>query len=315
MEKSCPHSYSITVFFDFSVINRQQEYFMLRNMMMLLFAILLGYATVGFAGDYVLDASTMGVGATAGENLVVKEGCLDPSKTSCTEKYKWFTATSAIKIGNLQVLGELKGDIEVIITIDAGDDPKAIKLLTPDNKGLTMTFKGENTDFNYSFLPNGVGEGGYKAAVGDGWSDTLPGWQTSNTFNEVKITVQGGSAIVYTNGLPLGDSYSFGGRITLNSEQVFNRISFEGITANDRIADIKVRGIQGSTTCNSTPTTPSTPTSSGDCTADYNSNGSLHVPCVRVPGAFGKTELYDVWMQQKFPSYSFELDLNRVTAK
>lgn len=315
MEKGCPYNYSIAVFLDFSVINRQKGVVMLRNLMMLLFAILLSYATAGFAGDYVLDASTMNVGATAGENLVVKEGCLDPTETSCTEKYKWLTATSAIKVGNLQILGELKGNFEIIVTIDAGNDPKAIKLLTPDNKGLAMTFKGERTDFNYGFLPSGIGKGGYKAAVGDGWPDTLPGWQTGNTFNEIKITVQEGVAVAYTNGLPLGDSYSLGGSITLDSNQLFDRISLEGITANDRISEIKVRGIQGSTTCSSTPTTPSTPTNSVDCTADYSVNGSLHVPCVRVPGAFGKTEVYDVWMQQEFPTYSFDLDLNRITVK
>lgn len=276
---------------------------MLRKMTLLLFAILLGYATAGFAGDYVLDASTMGVGATAGENLVVKEGCLDPSKTSCTEKIQWLTTTSLTKVGNVQVVGQLVGNFEIVVTADFAGEAKGINVLTADNKGLLLEFNGDSA--TYDFKSNGFGEGGY----GNPYS-FLPGWNYGNTFNEVKITVQNGTANVYTNGKALDRPITFDAGIT------FERVTLEGIKSSDRLSDIKVRGIQGSTTCNSTPTTPSTPTTSGgDCTADYNSNGSLHVPCVRVPGAFGKTELYDVWMQQKFPSFSFELDMNRVTVK
>ena len=132
------------------------------------------------AEDYVLDASTMAVGSTAGENLVVKEGCLDPSKTSCTEKFKWLTSTSAIKIGNLQVLGQLTGDYEVIITADFGGDPKGIKLLTSDNQGISLTFKGDRSGQNFS--PNGIGEGGDDILFG-----SLPGWNKGSNFNEIKI--------------------------------------------------------------------------------------------------------------------------------
>jgi len=278
---------------------------MLRKMTLLLFAILLGYATAGFTGDYVLDASTMGVGATAGENLVVKEGCLDPSKTSCPEKINYLTTSSPTKVGNIQVLGSLAGDFEIIVTADFAGSPKGIKVLTADNKGFSLRFSGDYD--GRIFLPAGIGEGG--SSYGD-CCYSLPGWSFSNNFNEVKITVQKGVANVYANG------QIFEGAITFDPSVVFERVAIEGIKSDDRLSDIKVRGIQGSTTCNSTPTTPSTPTTSGgDCTADYNGNGSLHVPCVRVPGAFGKTELYDVWMQQKFPSYSFELDMNRVTVK
>lgn len=50
--------------------------------------------------------------------------------------------------------------------------------------------------------------------------------------------------------------------------------------------EVRIRGINGLAIYNLTSTTPSTPTSSGDCTADYTATGSLHVPCVRVPGGF-----------------------------
>lgn len=254
------------------------------------------------AQDYVLDASIMAVGATAGENLVVKEGCLDPSKASCTEKFKWLSSTSSIKIGNLQVLGQLTGDYEVVITADFDDAPKGIKLLTADNKGISLAFKGDKD--GRQFWPNGIGNGG------DGTQfSRLLGWNGSYNFNEVKITVQQGIANVYTNGTVMGDP------ITFEAGQVFERVAFEGITANDRIADVKVRGIQTIASCTPTTVTPPTTSTSGDCTADYSLDGSFHIPCVRVPGAFGKIDVYDVWMQQQPQSFTFDLDLNRVTLK
>jgi hypothetical protein len=259
------------------------------------------------AEDYVLDASTMAVGSTAGENLVVKEGCLDPSKTSCTEKFKWLTSTSAIKIGNLQVLGQLTGDYEVIITADFDRDPKGIKLLTSDNQGISLTFNGDVWQGGRDFLPNGIGEGGNHECCSQ-----LPGWNKGYNFNEVKIVVQQGVANVYTNGTVMGKP------ITFDAGQVFERVAFEGITASDRIADVKVRGMQTLGSCPTAPTTPTTPTtpaSGGDCTADYNLDGSLHVPCIRVPNAFGKIDVYDIWMQQQPGVFTFDLDFNRITIK
>jgi len=270
---------------------------MLRNLIISLLAILLSYATSGLAGDYVLDASTMGVGATEGENLVVKEGCLNYWETSCpeTEKVRFLSSTYPTKVGSVQVIGQLSGDFEVILMGYFDSKDKGINILTDDNKGFGLSFK----DNYHSFSSNGIGKGG------DNEYGDLPG--LSDGSSEIKIMVQKGVANVYTNGTIF--PYS---TITLDQNTIFSRVTIVGITTGDRISEIKVRGIQGSTTCSSTPTTP---TSSSDCTADYSVSGSLHVPCVRVPGAFGKTEIYDVWMQQKFPTYSFDLDLNRVTVK
>ncbi|RKZ51009.1 MAG: hypothetical protein DRR16_21095 [Candidatus Parabeggiatoa sp. nov. 3] len=256
------------------------------------------------AKDYVLDATTMAVGATAGENLVVKEGCLDPRKTSCTDKFKWLSSTSPIKIGNLQVLGQLTGDYEVVITADFGGDPKGIKLLTADNQEISLTFNGDRGWAK--FMPNGIGNGGKLI------HEILPGWNKYHNFNEVKITVQQGVANLYTNGSVMGEP------ITFDAGQVFDRVAFEGITANDRIADVKVRGMQTLASCGTPSSAPSSPAApaaaSGDCTADY-IDGSLHVPCVRVPNAFGKIDLYDIWLLQQPLSFTFDLDSNRVTLK
>jgi hypothetical protein len=60
---------------------------------------------------------------------------------------------------------------------------------------------------------------------------------------------------------------------------------------------------------------PSSPVSN-DCVADYNSvTGELHIPCVRVPGAFGIIDMYDVWLLQKPSSFTFDLDTNRINLK
>jgi hypothetical protein len=188
--------------------------------------------------DYALDASTMSPGATTGENLVVKEGCLDPTTTSCAEKYRWLTSVSEIKIGNLQVNGTLSGDYEVVVTADFGGDPKAIKLLTADNKGITFSTNGDRS--GHSFYPNGIGEGGGYTSFG------LGGWNSSYNFNEVKIAVQSGVAKVYVNG-------SVFQTITFDAGEVFSQVAIEGITTNDRVSDVKVRGIQSASSQNPAP--------------------------------------------------------------
>ncbi len=183
------------------------------------------------AADYLLDASTMAVGATAGENLIVKEGCLDPTKTTCTEKYKWLTATSAIKIGNLQVVGELKGNFEIIVILDAGGDPKGINLLTTDNKGISLSDKSGS---NWVLDTNGIGTG---AAWG---SD---GWKSGYEFNELKLTVQQGTiestVKAYINGVPLPDGLY--GAVKFDKDQAFSRVAFEGFTTNDRQVEVQPR--------------------------------------------------------------------------
>ncbi len=177
-------------------------------------------------------------------------------------------------------------------------------MLTADNKGISLAFSGDEWQGGIHFSPNGIGNGGNSNCC-----DHLPGWSSSYNFNEVKITVQQGIANVYINGSVMGDPISF------EAGQVFERVAFEGITANDRIADVKVRGMQTMGSCTPTTVTPPTTSTSGDCTADYNLDGSFHIPCVRVPGAFGKIDVYDIWMQQQLQSFTFDLDFNRITLK
>ena len=138
---------------------------------------------ISMAEDYLLDATTMAVGATAGENLVVKEGCLDPDETGCSDKYKWFGSVSPIKIGNLQIVGQVTGDFEIIVTADFVGDPKTIQLLTADNKGISLKLFGYSysSEGKWSFKPNGIGEGGDSSGV-----YPIAGWKNGNDFNELK---------------------------------------------------------------------------------------------------------------------------------
>ncbi len=75
------------------------------------------FTQISMAEDYLLDAGTMSVGATAGENLIVKQGCIDPSETGCTDKIKWLTAPLT-KVGSLEVVGTFTGDFEISMTIN-----------------------------------------------------------------------------------------------------------------------------------------------------------------------------------------------------
>ncbi len=248
--------------------------------------------TNAFASDYVVDATTMNVGSSIGENLVVKEGCLDPSKTTCAEKFKWLTSSSAVKMGNLQILGELKGNFEIIITLDSNDDQKAIKLLTSDNRGISFNLPYGDADWR--LIANGFGTGGgnYGRA----------GWNYGYAFNEVKLVVQQGAtesiAQAYINGTP----YTSGsGIVKLDREVVFTRVAFEGFTVNDRISDIKIRNISNPTTtaCSNGSSTTTTPVSGTTNTGDlpqiasnldikiprglYSQSGGLFTPAGSIP--------------------------------
>ncbi|HID99192.1 MAG TPA: hypothetical protein EYP59_02740 [Thiotrichaceae bacterium] len=261
---------------------------------------LIALSSVCLAEDYYLDATTMGVGATAGENLVVKEGCLNPNESSCSDKFKWLSSVSPVKIGNLQIIGQVSGDFEIVLTADFDNLIKGIKILTADNKGFGLAFSEGGTWGSYDFAPNGIGKGGAH------YGDRLPGWSKTN-FNELKITAQQGVANVYTNGTALKKA------ITFDANVVFERVAIEGITSKDRLIDVKVRGIQGAGSCSATPApTPSTPTTpSGDCMASYLS-GQLHVPCVAVSDPFGTTTVYDIKLQQQSGGFTFDLDMNSV---
>lgn len=264
-----------------------------------------------YAADYSLDASKMAVGATAGENLIVKEGCIDPSKTTCTtaEKVKWLSPPLT-KVGSVEILGALQGDFEITVTADFDNGGKGIVLTNAENKGFqfnvaVLDIGPWNVNNGAAMVLAGLGSGG-----GGGPSS---GWNGGYSFNNMTITVKNGTAKAYLNGAENGKEIIF------DPVTTFNRVVIQGITPADRISEVKVRGLQSATTCpsTSTSTTTSTPTNNSACAANYSSTtGLLAIPCLNVTFTqpFGNVQTlnYSVELQQRSGSLSFDLDANKI---
>ena len=203
------------------------------------FILVMFFTHISMAEEYLLDAGTMTVGETAGENLTVKQGCIDPSETGCTDKVKWLTAPLT-KIGNLEVPGFFTGDFEISLTININNGSKGIVLFTEDNKGIeySITWEGAGQNSSVSFLPKGIGSGGESSHFG------IEGWNKGTDFNNITLTVQQGVAKVHVNG-----SEAVENPITLDTGTVFNRLQIKGITSDDRLSEVKIHGIK---TCSST---------------------------------------------------------------
>lgn len=159
--------------------------------------------------------------------------------------------------------------------------------MTAENKGIQFSFEGDGSV--HSFYPNGVGEGG------DYTFSTIPGWNGGYDFNEVKITVQQDVAQVYTNGA------KFGTPITFDAGQIFDRVTFEGITANDRIADVKVRGI--TTACTGGGGATTSDTTPDGAVPSVSSNLDLVIPYAMytMPGGLlGSGQTVPIWANLKY---------------
>jgi hypothetical protein len=197
---------------------------------------LLALAKVSMAEDYLLDASTKAVGATAGENLVVKEGCFDPTNTDCTEKLNWFHAPLG-KIGSLEIIGTLQGYFEVSITGDFDAATKSVVLTDNENKGIQYSQTKLDDGYLYggrvSLYPTGTGEGG-----GESDGRVIDVWNKDYNFNAITITVQNGLARARINGTQIGKEVAF------EPVTAFTRVVIQGITSDDRLTEVKVRGLQ-----------------------------------------------------------------------
>ncbi len=263
-----------------------------------------------YAADYSLDASKMAVGATAGENLIVKEGCVyDPTKTTCPadEKVKWLAAPLT-KVGRVEVAGTLEGEFEVVVSGDFDENSnRGIAILTEDGKTLNLAMvKRSFTEFDFF-------------STGDlGTLKDHPhyhydhAWIGGYAFNDMKIVVQNGVASAFIGGRKHG-------QITFDKNTKFQRVQIDGIQSYDRLSEVKVRGLQSASTCSSTSTstTTSTTTTNGACAANYSSTtGLLAIPCLNVTFSqpFGgvQTLNYSVELQQRSGSLSFDLDANKI---
>ncbi|MEY3220416.1 MAG: hypothetical protein RIT27_1773 [Pseudomonadota bacterium] len=254
------------------------------------------------AADYLLDASTMSVGSTAGENLVVKEGCLDPTKTSCTEKVKWLAAPLT-KVGSLDVVGSLSGNFQIDVSADFNNVSKGIIIFTADNKSLEFSiawgeyggYEGYN---DASFYPKGFIAEGKPTAAGGGYVyDTK--WSPNNNFNTITLIIQQGVAQALINGSQIGES------ITFPPETVFSRVVLKGIDSSDRLSEVKVKGISNTASCSgsSTTTTPVSGTTNTGDLPQIASNLDIKIPrglYAQSAGIFTPAGSIPIWANLKY---------------
>jgi len=218
---------------------------------------------------------------------------------------------------DFEVIFELSHDAEVLISFTATD------------KEAMFTFVLDCWDMQLGNNPRG----GYGA-----------GCDSKLAIQTVKLKVENGSVKTYVNGK------FFQSLILEQPNKVYAEWLITGIDADDKMYSMKVNNLGATTTPSPPPNnTTSTdfetgkqagiqqcvanpsscginvgsnstncttiPSTTNSCIANYATNGELHIPCVNVPGAFGKIETYDVWMQQRAGAFVFDLDLNRVQPK
>jgi hypothetical protein len=250
----------------------------------------------GMADDYtyLFNPTTMQVGQTVGEYLVVKDKC--PTDKPCTdaEKMKYVTAVAG-RTGRLEIPVNAGNDFEISFNIDSRDcgTDLTITLYLSNNSSLALNFEGCGTGVNYS-----------SGSTGLNWK---------NGINDFRLISEKGN-------LKIGANDDFPEKAKLTLSGTITRIVISKIEdGQEGIFEIRTRGIQkaGSTSCPTTTTPTTTPTSSSSCTANYvPDTGRLIVPCVAIPITipFSGTQIlnYRIEMQQRPSTFAFDLDLNSV---
>jgi hypothetical protein len=205
---------------------------------------------------------------------------------------------------------------------------RAITLLKADSiSSLYVRFPG-NIEFNDEDRYN------------DG--STL-GWRGGSFINHVKLSANNGIAYLNINGVPfkVNKSGSGGNTVTLDTSQPFVKLVIAGIKEADRLFEITLKGDTGGSIasatgdgdfdsgkqadiqqCVSNPASCGIAVSSSEetCTggthATYTpSTGEVHIPFIDVPGPFGDTLTYEVYLTQQPLTFAFNLDTHRIIAK
>ena len=134
---------------------------------------------------YVLNPSGMTVGQMMGENLIVKEGCPDPSATECSEKIKFVSATTG-RLGRIEFPVSLSTDFDVSVSMDENALSSGTRLgesITLHTGGYVTSLKftqdytsSQDTTSLSSSNPKDTGGSGcsrINGAFGGGRGDTL----------------------------------------------------------------------------------------------------------------------------------------------
>ena len=293
----------------------------MKMLKLLLLSFLFSLTQVSLAADYVdlLNLSKYKEGDAVpalGENLAV--GLVE--KTG--EKYVTVLQGSD---GQLTVPANLSGEFEILIKMKTVMRME-IFVVPSDNESLSkIRVTGGSYDNEQLYLED-------RTEVQD------VAWNNSG-INDYRLLISGSMIKLYVNGL-----YREKAKLANPASTVYSSLLMNRIGSNFQLYELKVRNLSGTSPVSSDNnyetgkqagiqqcvTNPSscginvasnstncttTPSTTNSCIANYATNGELHIPCVNVPGAFGKIETYDVWMQQRAGAFVFDLDLNRVQPK
>lgn len=273
--------------------------------------VLLGFMQVSFAKTDFLNLQNYKTGDTPAyaKHIIVKED-------EATGE-KWLTGDGNAKreIGQLAFPVNLSGAFDLTIRLDKN----VMKVyLTAEDELNQILLDFCSYCVRIYVTDKNVDQKIYASSFGYG-------------VDTVRLSVEDNTAKVYVNGLlhkktDLKPNLKYT-RLTVmmdNRDDLYELYlgGDNSITSTSLTGDFENGKQAGIQQCVSNPSscgisvTGTTTTVAGDCIADYVANtGELHIPCIRVPGAFGQTEIYDVWLKQLNNSLNFELDLNRVKVK
>ncbi len=155
--------------------------------------------------DYLLNSSTMTVGQTVGENLMVREGCPDPD-TECqdSEKIRFVSATPG-RLGRIEFSINLFKDFDISVNIDDNSLSNGIRLgesITLHTGGYITTLKftqdlGAYSVDGTSFSSSNPKDTGYSGE--SRWKGGFAGWQEGYAVNDIRIVVIDGRAEAHIN--------------------------------------------------------------------------------------------------------------------
>ncbi len=281
----------------------------------LLLSMLFSLTQVSLAEDYVdlLNLSNYKEGDAVpalGENLAV--GLVE--KTG--EKYITVLEDSN---GKLIVPVNLSGDFEILMKMKPRSNMEMFIVPSDNESQSKVKLDSSFYSNNYHLFLTGSFER----------QDVV--WNTSSIDN-YKLLISGSMAKLYVNDLYLEKS-----KLANPDSTIYTGLLMNGIDSDFQLYELKVRNLSGTSPvnsdnnyeagkqagiqqCMSNPSScgisiSGTPATTDGCVANYSANGELHLPCVNVPGAFGKIDTYEVWLQQQSGSFTFDLDLTRIQLK
>lgn len=281
--------------------------------------ILLCMAQFSFAATDFLNLENL----TEGSTPSYAEGAVIGMVEQTGVKYLTAAPESS---GKLKYPINLSGDFEVEFQIYKSYSRIDFELyLTADERHIKITTGHYDFDFE-------MGTDSQKA------DNDQSGAFVKERTNKFRLSVSNNVAKMYVN-----DVYSR--KVSLTPDLTYTQLIASGIESKDALYSLSISGNAGTvgdntgtitsqtdfekgkqegiqqcvsnpSSCGISVTTGTTTTVTGDCIASYDAGtGELNIPCINVPGAFGQLEMYDIWLKQLNGSLSFELDLNRITAK